>query len=281
VKPHLVSSVVDQDGNVIKSYDTAVRRQVVSSAICKEVSEILEKGVSGNGGAKNAYVAGYRVAAKTGTSEKKNAGSIGEYVCSTVAYAPADNPQYAVIIIVDEPHPENGFVYGSTVAAPYVGNVMETILPYLGVEAVYSEEELQKMTVKIPNYKHYRARVAKNYCEDDYDLTVEIVGDPEGIVYKQYPEAGTVIEENGGRLILYTEQNAEPETCKVPDVQGMSAVAANAAIINAGFNIRILGTKNYLSGTGATAVSQSVAAGTELPRGSVIEVTFRYLEDSD
>ena len=278
VRPHLVSSVTDSDGNIIKSYDTTVLRQVVSSEVCKTVSDILEGGVSGDGGAKNAYVAGYRVAAKTGTSEKKNVGSVGRYVCSTVAYAPADNPQYAVIIIVDEP--TEGFLYGSTVAAPYVGNVMETILPYLGVEAVYTEEELEKQAITVADYRYWKASVAEYYAER-VGLQVEIVGDPDGVIYKQYPEKGTVIEKASGKIIFYTDKSAEPETVRVPDVTGMTALAANQSLINAGLNIRIRGTKNYLSGTGAIVISQSVEAGTELPRGSVVEVTFRYLDDTN
>ena len=312
VQPHLVSSITDKSGNVIQSFGTSVRRQVVSSAVCNEVSKILEGGVSGDGGAKNAYVAGYRIAAKTGTSEKKErecprcdstgnpqkidgvtkyvcsicgyTGDVSEfavsqdYVCSTVAYAPADNPQYAVIIIVDEP--TKGFLYGSTVAAPYVGRVMETILPYLGVEAVYSEAELAKKAVSVPDCLYISASYAKNKCAER-GLKVEIVGDPNGIVYKQYPEKGTVVEKESGRVVLYTERGAEPETVRVPDVTGMTAVAANQALINAGLNIRIKGTQNYLSGTGASVVSQSVEAGAEVPLGTVIEVTFLYLDDTD
>lgn len=281
VKPHMVSSITDNDGNIIQSYGTTVSRQVVSSEVCQTVSQILEGGVSGNGGAKNAYVAGYRVAAKTGTSEKKNAGSIGSYVCSTVAYAPADNPQYAVIIIVDEP--TRGVLYGSTVAAPYVGNVLETILPYLGVEAVYSEEEMKKLAVTVPNCLKRDGISAQNLCEGSkYGLKVEFEGDPAGVVVKQYPEAGTVVEKEGGRIILYTDQAEETVMAKVPDLTGMNAVTANQTLINAGFNIRIKGTKNYhVSGASATVIAQSVTAGTELPRGSVIEVTFRYLDDED
>ncbi len=280
VKPHLVSSVTDANGNLIQSYNTTVRRQVVSSAVCKTVSEILEGGVSGDGGAKNAYVAGYRVAAKTGTSEKKDAGSIGQYVCSTVAYAPADNPQYAVIIIVDEPTKPQGNLYGSTVAAPYVGNVMEKILPYLGVEAVYTDAELEKLAVKVPDCRYGSVENAKAICERK-GLKVEIVGDPGGIVRRQYPEVGTVLERENGRVILYTESGIEPETVIVPNVTGMSAVAANQALVNAGLNIRIFGTKNYLSGTGAVVISQSLEPGSEVQRGTVVEITFRYLDDKD
>ncbi len=280
IKPHLVSSITDRSGNVVKSFDTVVRRQVVSAETCKEVSRILEEGVSGNGGAKNAYVAGYRIAAKTGTSEKKDAGSQGKYICSTVAYAPADDPQYAVIIIVDEP--TSGVLYGSTVAAPYVGNVMETILPYLGVEAVYTEEELEKMTVTAPNVWAYSGNVAKNRCEER-GFTVEFVGDPEGVVIGQYPEAGTALEKSGARIILYTDREAleTPQTVIVPDVTDMTALAANGTLINAGLNIRILGTKNYTSGTELRVISQSIQAGAEVARGTVVEVTFRYLNEED
>lgn len=278
VTPHLVSSVTDENGNLIRSYGSDSRRQVVSEEVCETVAKILEEGVSGSGGAKNAYVAGYRIAAKTGTSEKKNAGSVGEYICSTVAFAPADDPQYAVLIIVDEP--TKGTLYGSTVAAPYVGNVMETILPYLGVEAVYSEKELEKMTVKIPDLTYYSVSVAKKTCKS-LGIDIEIVGDEDSIIYTQYPAADTVVEKSSAKILAYTDKAAEAETVKVPDVMGMTAVAANQTLIDAGLNIRILGTKNYLSGTGATVVAQSLPKGTEVPRGTVIEVTFLYLDDSD
>ncbi len=279
VQPHFLSTVTDKDGNVVRSMDTNVRRQVVSTEVCRTVSKILEEGVSGDGGAKNAYVPGYRIAAKTGTSEKKNAGSIGRYVCSTVAYAPADDPKYAVIIIVDEP--TRGVLYGSTVAAPYVGNVMKTILPYLGVEAVYTPEELELLTVTAPGCTGWTGSYAERVYGDDMKITV--IGDPNGVIVKQYPEKGTVMEKASARLFLYTrdgQNEVEPETVIVPDVTGMSAKAANQALINAGLNVRITGTKNYLTGS-VTVVSQSVPKGTEVPKGTVIEVRFLSLEDED
>ena len=280
LQPHFLSTVKDDDGKLIKSVETQVRRQIVSSATCMTVSDILEKGVSGDGGAKNAYVAGYRVAAKTGTSEKKNAGSEGRYVCSTVAYAPADNPQYSAIIIVDEP--TKGTLYGSTVAAPYGGDVMETILPYLGVEAVYTDEELAKLAVKVPNCMYWQGSVAKEHMEKaPFGLKVEVIGDPDGVVYKQYPEGGTVVEKASGVVYLYTDREVQAETVVVPNVTGMTAAAANGTLINAGLNIRIEGTKNYLSGKGAVVVSQSVEEGQRVERGTVITVVFRYLDDMD
>jgi len=141
-------------------------------------------------------------------------------------------------------------------------------------------QELEKQALKVADYRYWRASVAETYAKR-VGLTVEIVGDPDGVVYKQYPEAGTVIEKASGKIIFYTDKNTEPEMLSVPDVTGMTAVAANQTLVNAGFNIRIKGTKNYLSGTGATVISQSVEKGTLLPRGSVIEVTFRYLDDTN
>ena len=166
--PYLVEKVTDNAGNVIYRHEVETKRNTISKETCELISQILEEGVSGDGGAKNAYVEGYRVAAKTGTSEKKErecpeCGSTGvpaeidgeagficslckyqgsakefkvseQYICSTVAYAPADDPQIAVLILVDEPQ---GYgLYGSTVAAPYVAGVIENAMPYLGVEAI-------------------------------------------------------------------------------------------------------------------------------------------------
>ena len=154
VTPHVVSSLVDDDGNVIKTYETEIKRQVVSTDVCKEISAILEDGVSGDGGAKNAYVAGYKIAAKTGTSEVRDVldadGNSYLRVGSCVAYAPSDDPQIAVIIVVDEP--QSGSVYGSVVAAPYVANLMNELLPDLGIERSYSEEELAKLSVQVSDY---------------------------------------------------------------------------------------------------------------------------------
>lgn len=275
VEPYVVDRITDESGNVIYEHGTVARRQVVSEEVCRTLSEILEEGVSGDGGAKNAYVAGYRVAAKTGTSEK-----IGDNkelrIGSCVAYAPADDPQYAVIIIVDEP--TIGSLYGSTVAAPYVGNVMEEILPYLGVEAVYTEDELKNMAVSVPNLCYWSTALARKYAES-LELDIEIRGDGDYIL-RQSPAAGTSVEQSSGRIILYTTKNEPQRTVSVPDVVGRTAAAANSMIVNAGFNIKIEGTRNYLSGTGAVVVSQSPAAGEIAEEGSVITVTFRHVGDT-
>lgn len=301
--PYLVEKISDDAGNVIYQHEKEVKRQTVSKDTCQLISEILEEGVSGGGGAKNAYVSGYRVAAKTGTSEKKErecpmCGSTGkpttidgesyficsickytgdkkefaeseQYICSTVAYAPADAPQIAVLIMVDEPQ---GYgLYGSTVAAPYVANVLENAMPYLGIEAIYTEAELAKMATRAGNYRGWSVERAVEYIEDA-GLSYKVIGNGEK-VQSQMPAAGTYIEKVSGKIVLYTEGSPD-EMVTVPDLSGMIALTANQTLVNLDLNIKIEGSASYLSGTGYRVVSQSVAPKTKVPKGTVITVTF-------
>ena len=277
VTPYIVERITDKSGNVIFSHETEVRRQVVSEEICNTISSMLEEGVSGDGGAKNAYVAGYRVAAKTGTSEKKDAGKEGMYICSTVAYAPADDPQIAIIIIVDEP--TEGVLYGSSVAAPYVSGALKNIMPYLGIEAKYTEKELEKMAVKVGRYTGMSLENAKEAILDR-GLKYTVVGSGE-VVKKQLPEYGSYIEKVSGNIVLYMGNAELTNDVTVPNMTGMTAAAANGTLVNLGLNIKIEGTNNYLSGTGARVYSQSVPAGTKVAKGTVVTVTFRYTDEDD
>lgn len=278
--PHLLKEELDSNGNVVKSYETNVRRQVISTDTATQLAKILEEGVSGNGGAKNAYVAGYRVAAKTGTSEKidkKDDSGREYYVCSCVGFAPADAPKVAVLILVDEP--TKGVLYGSYVAAPYLAKVMEAILPYLGVEAVYTDKELANMARTVPDVAYWSVSAARKYATE-HGFTVEVVGDG-NVVYGQSPAAGVKVESARARLILYTERRAERTTVTVPVLLGRTAVSANETLAARQLNIRIQGTNNYLSGTGAVAIAQDPPAGTEVEIGTVVTVTFRSREDPE
>lgn len=272
--PYIVEKITDNSGNVIYSHKTEVKRQTVSEEICKTISTVLEEGVSGDGGAKNAYVAGYRVAAKTGTSEKKNAGKEEMYICSTVAYAPADDPQVAIIIIVDEP--TKGVLYGSTVAAPYVADALENILPQLGVTAEYTESELAKMSVKVGSYRTWSVSKAQSAIEQK-GLKWKVVGEGDTVV-AQLPASGASVEKKYGTVYLYTDKSLVEENVTVPDFTGMAASTANAIAIQNGLNIKIEGTKNYLTGTEAVVYKQSIAPKTKVAKGEVITLTFRYMD---
>lgn len=275
--PYVVEKITDNSGNIIYAHETEVKRQTVSEDVCKQISTILEEGVSGDGGAKNAYVAGYRVAAKTGTSEKKDVGKEGLYICSTVAYAPADDPQVAIIIIVDEP--TEGVLYGSTVAAPYVADALENILPQLGVTAEYTDSELAKMAIKVGNYRTWSVSKAEAAIEK-LGLTPKVVGDG-NTVSAQFPASGSYIEKASGTIYLYTDKaltESDDNVVTVPSLVGMTAAQANARLTALGLNIKIEGTKNYLTGTGAKVYAQSIPAGTKVTKGEVVTLTFRYMD---
>ena len=279
VTPHVMREIIDSDGNVIQSYEPNVVRQVISTDVSKKISAILEEGVSGSGGAKNAYVAGYRVAAKTGTSQKRD--KLDEHgqdtlrVSSCVAYAPVDNPQVAVLILVDEP--SSGVVYGSLVAAPYVSKLLSFVLPYIGIEPQYADSEEASIEKTISNYVGMDIEVAKAAAEAA-ELEYIIVGDGSEVT-AQSPSSGTIVSKISKLLVLYTGSEKPKNTVEVPDVVGKTAEAANRLIINKKLNIRIAGAANYASGSGATVISQSPEAGTFVPEGTVVTVEFMNLSD--
>ncbi len=276
VTPHVLKEVVDDDGNVIESFDTEVKRQVVSSEVCSTISAILEDGVSGDGGARNCRVKGYKVAGKTGTSEKINekdaSGQTYLRVGSSVAYAPADDPEIAVIIVCDEPM--GGSVYGSVVAAPYVSDLLASVLPYMGYEPQYTAEELENIETGILDYTGYEVEIAKSNVTNR-GLKAIVVGDGK-LVTGQIPEAGSMLNRENGRVILYTDGSSPEATVTVPDVTGKSAEAANRILTNAGLNVSIGGVDDNAD---ATVATQSIAPGTEVPEGTVIKVTLRSVSN--
>ena len=276
VTPYLVQSITDGDGKVVWEHETEGVRQVISSKVCDTIAEILQKGVAGSGGSRNAYVAGYRVAAKTGTSEK-----IGDNeemkIGSCVAFAPADDPEVAMIIMVDEP--TIGSLFGSVVAAPYVSQSLSRILPYLGVEPVYSAEEAAKLEKTVADYRGTVLYTAKAQIEKT-GFKCESFG-VGTVVTAQVPAAGTTLAKDNGKIVLYVGDEAPEYNLRIPEVTGLSATAATAVITNAGFNIQITGATNYTSATGAVVYSQTPSAGSIATRGEVVTVNLRYLDVAD
>lgn len=277
VTPHLLDKFVDDEGNVIYEYDNTPKRQVISTATANTITEILEAGVSGDGGAKNAYVKGYKVAAKTGTTQK-GTGENEKRISSTIAYAPADDPQIAVLIMVDEPTGDS--VYGSVVAAPYVSAFLANVLPYMGIEPTYTDEELATMQVTVARYIGSSVADAKAQIEK-LGLKVEVVGGGDTVT-AQVPKRGSAVSKESGKVILYTN-DADPEskTVTVPSVLGLTAAQANTKLVNAGLNIEIKGAQNYDKGSGAIVTSQSYAGGATVPYGTVITVEVLHMDATD
>ncbi len=264
MEPYVVAATLDENGNTTSETDPTIRRQVVSEKTAETVTMMLERTVSG-GTAKNAYVAGYRVAGKTGTSEKLP--DKVYYIGSFCGYAPADDPEITVLIIIDEP--KAGQYYGGSTAAPVAAEVIEQTLKYLNIEPQYTEEELAELDVKAPNEIGKDVDIAKSDLSSQ-GFTVKVVGSGDKVI-SQTPSADQVIPKNG-LVVLYTEEDMETTKVKVPNLIGLSVADANRTAINSGVNIKISG---YTSGASIASYRQSVTEGTEVAMGTIITVSFK------
>ena len=268
VKPHLVEKMIDEDGKVVKTTDTGYKRQVISEKTSVTMRTLMEY-VAENG-AKNALAAGYRVGAKTGTSQKMSkilsTGDTYLYVGSCVSVAPIDDPEVAVLVILDEPKGDK--YYGGVISAPVNGKIMTDILPYLGYEPTYSEEELKNLATSVPEVVGDTVDNAKAKLSS-VKLRYQIKGNGEKIV-KQLPEAGNRIL-SGGVVILYTEDTGD-QTVTVPNLVGLTANEVNTAAAQSGINIEFSGNT---TSSGLKSYNQSVAAGTTVSAGTIVTVYFR------
>ena len=282
VTPHFLDSIVDNDGNTIYEYKYENKEKVLDKQVCDTISLILKEGVDGEGGAKNAYVAGYSIAAKTGTSEKKDKydanGNTSYRVSSCVAYAPSEDAQVAVIIIVDEP--TVGSAYGSVVAAPYVSRLMELILPYMGIEASYSDKDTEHKQINVDNYVSLNISEAADMLKKS-GIKYEIIGDGEEVV-SQIPSSGSLIYEKTGRVLLYTSKNEENVlVTTVPSLVGKTPQEANILLTYNKLNIKIIGSKNFKAGDEIKVVSQYPSAGEQIKVGDVVTVYLLHTDDKE
>lgn len=270
VQPYIVSHILDSEGNVKSTTETTVKRQVISNETSKIMCNMLENVVDGGGG-KNAYVPGYRVGGKTGTSQKLSkinaTGKKNLYVASFSGMAPMDDPEIALLVLLDEPPGAN--YYGGTISAPVGGQILADILPYLGYEPQYTEEELKKLSVNVPNLVDSTAASAKQQLKS-IGLSYKIIGDGDTIE-RQIPAAGQSVSKSG-MVVLYTNGSGESQTT-VPNFSGMTMATANSSAATAGINIEFAG--NTTGENGVLAYKQSVAAGTKVDVGTVVTVYFR------
>lgn len=268
MKPHLVKQLVDEDKNVIEDYKPTFVRQIISQNTSKQMCEILESVVS-KGGGKNAYLAGFRIAGKTGTSEKQPRGN-GKYVASFVGFAPADDPEIVCLVILDQP-PVGATYYGGLIAAPVVKNILEESLSYLGIEPEYKEDEVAYLDVTVPGVTGKTKDEAKKLAEEA-GLKAEIKGDGD-IITEQVPKAYSKLAKDS-KIVMYTEGEVCEKTVTIPNVVGCLASAANKGITDAGLNVKIKGLANVAGA--AVCSAQSPAPGTVVEPGTVVTLEFSY-----
>ena len=264
--PYLVEEITDQDGNVVSRHDATPIRQVISAETSALVRDIMEYEVT-TGTGKNGQVAGYRIGGKTGTADKVGGNVIVSFVC----FAPADDPQVMMLLTLDEPNKWTGtYVSGGNMVAPVASSVMGEILPYLGIEPSYTAEELVGADKTVPNVVGLsKDAAAERLSANGFSFRTVGSGDT---VTDQTPAGGAIVP-NSAEIILYLGAEKSTDKCIVPNVVGDSAATANQKIVNAGLIMGVSGATNASSST-VRAISQSIAAGTEVEAGTVVRVQF-------
>ncbi len=270
VTPHVVDKITDQNGNVIQEIGANVRRQVISESASQAVRYIMEHEVGDGtltGGGSNAYVAGYRIGGKSGTSEQLNMDrrADGDYkkVASFAAVLPAEDPEILVYVMLDDPN-NASTDYSSVLAAPVVGNIISEIAPYLGIHT--DGVDRSGTMVKVPNLiskEWSNAQVSLNIKGLSHQLMESETDQTAALVTYQYPRAGTEVA-YGTTVYLYTD-TYEGSRTQVPDVSGKSADFARQMLAAAGLNC-------VAEGSG-TVQSQSVPAGESVQRGTIVTIT--------
>lgn len=269
MKPHIVKQIVNSDMGIVDETRSETVRQVISQETSSEMCKILESVVS-EGGGKNAYLAGYRICGKTGTSEKYPRGQ-NKYVASFVGFAPADDPQVLCLVLLDEPNGDS--YYGGTIAAPVVRDILGETLQYLGVEPKYTDDEEEYADVEVPDVTGM-SKADAGIALDECGFEVKISGNADTVI-DQIPKAHTKATQ-GSTIVIYTEGEKALRSVTVPSVIGQTPAEANSSLVSEGLNARIKGVSK--SGRNATCIGQSPVEGTLVEPGTVITLNFRYDE---
>lgn len=269
VQPHVVSKITDSKGNVIKTVDKKVKRQVISDDTSKKMNEYLEYNTERQGAAAG-YISGYKVAGKSGTTEKRGVtkfeSSFSEdYISSFCGYAPADDPQIAMLVFFDTP--DGDAYYGSQVSSPVFINIMSEVLPYLDVKTSYTDEELGYVDASAGDYTGVSVDEAKTAVEAD-GFTATVKGNGSTVI-SQIPTVSSGLQK-GGSIVLYTDSDSQSETVSVPSLIGLSPDEVNNVASAYGLNVSFSGATT----SSGTSSSQNIEAGTSVSPGTVITVSF-------
>lgn len=269
VQPHVVSKITDSKGNVIKTVDKKIKRQVISDDTSKKMNEYLEYNTEKQGAAAG-YISGYKVAGKTGTTEKRGVTKVEssfseDYISSFCGYAPADDPQIAMLVFFDTP--DGDAYYGSQVSSPVFINIMSEVLPYLDVKTSYTDEELGYVDASAGDYTGVSVDEAKTAVEAD-GFTATVKGNGSTVI-SQIPTVSSGLQK-GGSIVLYTDSDSQSETVSVPSLIGLSPDEVNDVASAYGLNVSFSGATT----SSGTSSSQNIEAGTSVSPGTVITVSF-------
>ena len=282
LKPYVVSQVLDSDGNVVKSNERTVLRQVISeetsATMCKMMEYVVTDGTAGS-----AKTPGYRVGGKTGTSEKidtydENGKPVEDKIVSFIGVAPIDDPKYVVLVALDTPNyvagtsytPHNQYISGGLMAAPTVRDVFLDILPYLGVEPDYSSDDIRGVNITLPDVIGMTEDEAAALLSGK-SITYRTVGQG-STVSDQLPSPGAEVPGNSEIILYFGNAVKTTEQVEVPDFVGYGIADVDYLATNAGLYIQAKGTDHrdeYV-----TVAYQDIEPGTMVDRGTTITVEF-------
>lgn len=278
MKPYVVDKTLAEDGSVLSQTEPQMVRQVISEQTSKTVCEILQSVVT-EGTGKNAYVAGYNVAGKTGTSEKvaqDAAGGAKEYIVSFIGFAPADDPQVAVLVLLDTPSTSTGiYISGGQMAAPVVGSMMRDILPRMGVTPAYTEDEKAVIDREVPDFTGLDAAAAAALLKES-GFTARSFGTAP-LITQQLPSPGAMVAA-GSEIVLYYDAVPSRNMEIMPDLGGMTYEQARRLL--AGYAMYISSEESARSRDADVVVTaQSVKAGESMSYGTVVYVTLSSVDN--
>ena len=281
LEPYIVSEIFDAQGNTVMKAEPTVVRQTISPETSTVMRELIRSVVT-EGTAKNAQVAGFSIGGKTGTSEKidvldENGQPTLDKIVSFVGIAPMEDPEYIVLVALDTPSRQTGiYISGGVMAAPTVGAVMADILPYLGVEKRYSEEDPASQTVILEDLTGFSQKDAEKYLKSA-SLSAIIIGQGDTVT-GQIPGPGESIP-GGSQVLLYLGEEPERAAVRVPDFSGMNRAEASEAAGKLGLYILVTGNTD-ISPT-ITVTAQDIPPGTEVSAGSTITLHFTDTRSRD
>ena len=270
LQPYVVSEVLDESGNVVEKHGKTVLRQAISQETSKEMCKLIRSVVT-TGTAGNAELPGFRVGGKTGTSEKldvydANGQQTKDRIVSFVGVAPMDDPQYICLVALDTPSRSTGiYVSGGVMAAPVVRDIFADTLLYLGVQPDYTDVDMRTVNVQMPEVRDLSEEEAASLLAEQ-SLTYQTVGSG-GTVTGQIPMAGDLLPGNS-KVILYMGEELPTDRVTVPNLKNMTQSKAEAVMENSGLYLQTKGSSKYYS----VVTDQEPAAGTEVPRGTMITV---------
>ncbi len=274
MKPYIVKETLNSDGTSVSKTEPTMVRQVISTETSKTVCSMLEQvvGDPNEGTGKNAYVAGYRIGGKTGTSEKvaqSVAGGDKEYIVSFIGVAPIDKPKIAILVLLDTPsNNPRLYISGGQMGAPTVGKMFTDILPYMGYEPQYTEKELSTVDKTVPDLKGMSSAEALSKVQSS-GLTARVIG-AGGAVTAQIPAANSVVAA-GSQIIIYCDATPSTQMEVMPDLTGMSYSVARQNLGTYALFVKASGP--ITNSTAVTVTNQSIAAGTSVPHGTIVQVT--------